>query len=261
VYALSTAGASVNPPHTFYLVPRPGHANDSSKFYVRPAACWRIRLGSKNRRAAASFWRPIGALLLRSHLFARLLWPPNPLTTGIRVMHKTIFAGCPQSPSYSQTTLKFVQSGPAPIRTTSPSVPPSSPPIECWPSVWAQAEPHFDACRSPQLRVDAVEILIQVADVAARYFRIAGWPGNLTVPILPMRARALFPRRSSIWSSGYLSGGPYIPFYLITRNFLKSSPPHRSRRASPDGRLLYQPRSRALLAYAAHSARLSFRPL
>ena len=88
---------------------------------------------------------------------------------------------------------------------------------------------------APEVEVDAVEIDPAVVEAAVRFFGMNPQDGKLHIHVAD--ARPWLARSQSVYDLVHVDlyqGGPYIPFYLVTREFFQAVREHMS----PDGLLM-----------------------
>jgi len=104
-----------------------------------------------------------------------------------------------------------------------------------------------------------VEIDPKVADVAARYFGLPVGGGNLSVHIADARPwLASSSQTFDLVQVDIYQGGPYIPFYLITREFFEEVSSHINRGGLLMMNVYDTSHSRELLLATASTLRLVF---
>lgn len=263
VYALSTAGSIVGILITaFYLVPRLGTRMTLQILCASTLLVGASGLVGRSAGAAAIFLPAIGALLLPKLTYSpAVLWTTESAYNWVAVMHHDDLRWLVLNhPAYSQTTRKVgaVWSG---YYSDDFALGPTLVPARRMLALGLGAGGAITSTLAvaPQLRVDAVEIDPKVAEVAAQYFGLPLGQSNLSVHIADARPwLASSSQTFDLIQVDIYQGGPYIPFYLVTREFFEEVSSH----INPSGLLMMNVydtgSSHELLAATAATLKLVF---
>jgi predicted membrane-bound spermidine synthase len=231
VYALSTAGSIAGIlVTTFYLVPRHGTRMTLQLLCAATLLVGAAGLFRKRLAVAAVCLTAVAALFVPKPTFSpAVLWTTESAYNWIAVLQRDDLRWLVLNhPAYSQTTRKVGQvfSG---FYTDDFALGPSLVPARRMLvlGLGAGGAVTTTLAVAPNLHVDAVEIDPKVVGVAANYF---GLP--LTSPQLSVHVADAHPWLASSSQTFDLvqvdlyQGGPYIPFYLITREFFEQVRTH-----------------------------------
>jgi len=263
VYALSTAGSIVGILLTaFYLVPRLGTRMTLQILCASTLLVGAFGLVKRTAAAAAIFLAAIGALLLPKLTYSpAVLWTTESAYNWVAVMHHDDLRWLVLNhPAYSQTTRKVgaIWAGSySDDFALGPTLVPAHRMLAL--GLGAGGAITSTLAVAPQLHVDAVEIDPKVADVAARYFGLPVGGGNLSVHIADARPwLASSAQTFDLVQVDIYQGGPYIPFYLITREFFEEVTSHINRGGLLMMNVYDTSRSHELLLATASTLRLVF---
>jgi len=263
VYALSTAGSIAGILITvFYLVPRLGTRMTLQILCASTLLVGASGLLARSAATAAIFLAAVGALLLPKLTYSSsVLFTTESAYNWVAVMHHDDLRWLVLNhPAYSQTTRKvgaIWADSYSDDFALGPTIVPARRMLAL--GLGAGGAITSTLAVSPQLHVDAVEIDPKVAEVAAQYFGLPVGKGNLSVHIADARPwLASSSQTFDLVQVDIYQGGPYIPFYLITREFFEEVSAHINR----DGLLMMNvydtSSSRELLLATAATLKLVF---
>jgi predicted membrane-bound spermidine synthase len=231
VYALSTAGSIAGIlVTTFYLVPRHGTRMTLQLLCAATLLVGAAGLFRKRFAVAVIYLTAVAALFVPKPTFSpAVLWTTESAYNWIAVLQRDDLRWLVLNhPAYSQTTRKVGQvfSG---FYTDDFALGPSLVPARRMLALGLGAGGAVTTTLvvAPNLHVDAVEIDPKVVGVAANYFGLPLASPQLSVHVADARPWLAASSQSfDLVQVDLYQGGPYVPFYLITREFFEQVRAH-----------------------------------
>jgi predicted membrane-bound spermidine synthase len=231
VYALSTAGSIAGIlVTTFYLVPRHGTRMTLQLLCAATLLVGAAGLARKRLAVAAVFLTAVAAFFVPKPAFSpAVLWTTESAYNWIAVLHRGDLRWLVLNhPAYSQTTRKVGQAFSG-FYTDDFALGPSLVPARRMLALGLGAGGAVTTTLAvaPNLHVDAVEIDPKVVAVAANYFGLPQGSPQLSVHVADARPWLAASSQSfDLVQVDLYQGGPYVPFYLITREFFEQVRTH-----------------------------------